>query len=486
MKISVLNIGYNYTFISGRSVCSSIASKIASFIRSLLIKGWLVFIVTGICGNVEGQRLLWLGYFNGYKTKANDVSADGRYVVGFAYLYSSTGVPFLWDTHTGDKINLGGLGGSDGEARGISADGRFVTGWSETASGVQHAFLWDAQTGQMHDLDTLSNSTSEAWSISADGSVVVGWLYGGGIQNEHAFLWNTQTGEIRNLGTLGGTSSMAYGVSLDGQYVVGWSRTATGRQHAFLYNVTSNEIRDLDLIDSLSKGFAYAVTNGGFTVVGRSDTSFNAAIAVVWSSSSKGYLGTLGETSSEALDVTDDGGTIVGFSLTSDRERRAVMWGSTAINTLDLNVLYDSLLNGSLLVEARAISPDGRFIVGYGYNAQTERDEAFLLDREGITGIEPSAVVPENVKLYQNYPNPFNPATQIAFALPHVMHVELIVYNVGGERVKKLFQGKLEPGQHTISWDGTNTAGQPVASGVYWYQLRTKQFVQTRKMILLR
>ena len=66
------------------------------------------------------------------------------------------------------------------------------------------------------------------------------------------------------------------------------------------------------------------------------------------------------------------------------------------------------------------------------------------------------------------------------------MHVELIVYNIQGERVKKLFQGRLEPGEHTISWDGTNTAGQPVASGVYWYQLRTKQFVQTRKMILLR
>lgn len=488
MKISVINSGCISTFIQACSIYSPFANKIAPIILSLLVRGWLVLIIMGLYGHVEGQRLLWMGEFYGYYTRANDVSADGRYVVGFAYLSTSTttGIPFLWDTHTGDKIILRGLGGAGGEARGISADGRFVTGWANNANGNQHAFLWDTQNGQVQDLDTLSNSISEGWDISADGSIVVGYFVDPNIRYERAFLWNTQTGEMRNLGTLGGTNSNAYGVSSNGQFVVGWSRTATSRIHAFLYNVASYELQDLDLVDSLVKGHANSVSNSGALAVGSVDTSFGRGIATVWEYSSKTYLESLGEQMSEALDFTDDGGVIVGYSFTPARERRAVIWGTSTIGALDLNVLYDSLLNGSVLVEARAVSPDGRFIVGYGYNAQTERNEAFLLDREGVTGIEQPTIVPKNVQLYQNYPNPFNPATKIVFTLPKSMEVDLVICNVQGQRVKRLFQGKLASGSHTVIWDGTNNAGLPVSSGVYLYRLQAGNNIAVRKMLLVR
>ncbi|RMH81657.1 MAG: T9SS C-terminal target domain-containing protein, partial [Calditrichaeota bacterium] len=368
-----------------------------------------------------------------------------------------------------------------GEANAITPDGRFVTGWARYINGQEHAFLWDAQSGQMQDLGTLSggSGTSIAYDISADGSIVVGE------SNAHAFLWDSQTGQMQNLDTVG-TSSAAYGVSPDGQFVVGWIRGFhVSAARAFIY--AGGQMQDLDEGDSLTwHSFAYSVSNGGFSIVGRTDTSSGGtpiANATVWGSSGgKTYLGSLGGDWSEALDVSADGQYIVGFSNTPN-ERHAVLWGGLM---LDLNVAYDSLLNGSLLIEARAISPDGRYIVGYGNNAATNRIEAFWLDRGGSTGIEQPEFLPKSVHLYQNFPNPFNPTTTIEFSLPHVSRITLHVYDVAGRKVKTLVNGTFPAGTHTVQWDGTNEAGEPVTSGVYLYRLTSGNYTAVRKMLLVR
>jgi 3-phytase len=93
--------------------------------------------------------------------------------------------------------------------------------------------------------------------------------------------------------------------------------------------------------------------------------------------------------------------------------------------------------------------------------------------------------------LKQNYPNPlrasaFNPATEIRFVLKQTGPVQLTVYNVLGETVKHLLNATLAPGAHTIQWDARNDAGAPVGSGIYFYQLRADNLVQTRRMVLSR
>jgi probable HAF family extracellular repeat protein len=88
----------------------------------------------------------------------------------------------------------------------------------------------------------------------------------------------------------------------------------------------------------------------------------------------------------EARGVSADGSVVVG-GLGTPQGRRAFRW-TAAGGMEDLNLTYAHLLtNGSVLIEARAISPDGRYIVGRGYNAATGRPEAFLLDTQG-TGVE--------------------------------------------------------------------------------------------------
>ncbi len=94
--------------------------------------------------------------------------------------------------------------------------------------------------------------------------------------------------------------------------------------------------------------------------------------------------------------------------------------------------------------------------------------------------------LPHQYSLDQNYPNPFNPTTEIQFALPVATDVKLEVFNIVGQKVVTLLEEFREAGRHSITWSGTNSRGDPVASGVYLYRLTAGDFVQTRKMMLLK
>ncbi len=92
----------------------------------------------------------------------------------------------------------------------------------------------------------------------------------------------------------------------------------------------------------------------------------------------------------------------------------------------------------------------------------------------------------EHVTLHGNYPNPFNPITNISFSLPVVQDIELIVYNVRGQTVRKLAQGQFTSGEHTLTWNGKDDNGKNVGSGLYLYKLITTDQEISKKMILLK
>jgi len=93
---------------------------------------------------------------------------------------------------------------------------------------------------------------------------------------------------------------------------------------------------------------------------------------------------------------------------------------------------------------------------------------------------------PLQYELSANYPNPFNPETVIRFELPHSSLVRLQIYDLHGRLVRSLLTGTAAAGRHSIRWDGTDTSGHRVSSGVYLYRLQAGAFVQTRRMLLLR
>jgi hypothetical protein len=94
--------------------------------------------------------------------------------------------------------------------------------------------------------------------------------------------------------------------------------------------------------------------------------------------------------------------------------------------------------------------------------------------------------IPDNFSLSQNYPNPFNPTTKIDFALPRSADVSITIYNLMGQQVNVLMNSNLEYGYHTVIWNGLDQFGRPVSSGVYFSELRTRNFRQTKKMLLLK
>ncbi len=100
------------------------------------------------------------------------------------------------------------------------------------------------------------------------------------------------------------------------------------------------------------------------------------------------------------------------------------------------------------------------------------------------------AEIPREFGLAQNYPNPFNPSTSIRFDIPDRMvdgvDVKLTVYNVLGEVVRVLVDGRRAQGQHTVEWDGRGKNLQPVSSGIYIYQLVAGEARQTRRMLFLK
>jgi hypothetical protein len=94
--------------------------------------------------------------------------------------------------------------------------------------------------------------------------------------------------------------------------------------------------------------------------------------------------------------------------------------------------------------------------------------------------------LPVRFEVFQNYPNPFNPSTNITFALPEASRVQVVVYNVIGARVAVLFDGRRPAGEHTVEWNGRDSQGNAVPTGVYFYRITAGSFVDTKKMVLVR
>ncbi|HIA84635.1 MAG TPA: T9SS type A sorting domain-containing protein, partial [Candidatus Marinimicrobia bacterium] len=88
--------------------------------------------------------------------------------------------------------------------------------------------------------------------------------------------------------------------------------------------------------------------------------------------------------------------------------------------------------------------------------------------------------------LHQNYPNPFNPITSLRYDLPEQALVVLTIYDLMGREVTQLVNTTQDAGYRSVQWNATNSFGKPVSAGVYLYQIRAGEFVQTRKMVLLK
>jgi hypothetical protein len=115
---------------------------------------------------------------------------------------------------------------------------------------------------------------------------------------------------------------------------------------------------------------------------------------------------------------------------------------------------------------------ESRFTLTVAYSALTSNDEL--------------ANLPGSFALHPAYPNPFNPSTNLQYDLPEQAQITLTIYNLMGREITQLVNTTQEAGYRSVQWDATDFFGKPVSAGVYLYQIRAGEFVQTRKMVLLK
>jgi hypothetical protein len=123
-------------------------------------------------------------------------------------------------------------------------------------------------------------------------------------------------------------------------------------------------------------------------------------------------------------------------------------------------------------------------------NNPAQREELFadLMDWFEVypTSINENELPIVQSKLQTNYPNPFNPATTIAFTLAKADKVEIVIYNLKGQKVKTLLSDNLLAGNHSIVWDGKDDKGKTLSSGIYLVKMKTGKTTDTRKITMLK
>jgi hypothetical protein len=122
---------------------------------------------------------------------------------------------------------------------------------------------------------------------------------------------------------------------------------------------------------------------------------------------------------------------------------------------------------------------------GGGNLVSAGSDDIFLVKYSEST-VAAETMAPMSVALSQNIPNPFHPQTTLSFTLPRHSHVRLSIYNVAGRLVRTLVDDERAAGRYAVVWEGLDDRGRSVASGSYLYRMEAGEFVETRRMVLLK
>jgi hypothetical protein len=96
------------------------------------------------------------------------------------------------------------------------------------------------------------------------------------------------------------------------------------------------------------------------------------------------------------------------------------------------------------------------------------------------------ASLPTEYAIHQNYPNPFNPVTTLRYDIPENALVNIIIYDMLGRQVKTLINQTQDAGYKSVVWNAANDYGKPVSAGIYLYQIQAGEYINTKKMVLLK
>jgi hypothetical protein len=431
----------------------------------------------------------------------------------FVTKLSAAGNSLVYSTY------LGGTGYDFG--RGISNDAAgaaYVTGYTGSTdfpveSGYQETFQgnYDVFATKLTAAgNTVAYSTylggndsdyGSAIVVDASGSAfVAGYTKSSNFPTENAYLATYQGGDsdglVAKLSADG--SSLIYSTYLGGEGRDEiWDLAVDAAGAAYLAgNTQSTDFPTADAYQENYSGGAFDVFAAKLSGSGNS---------VVFST----YLGTTG--TEQGLAVCADGtgaAYVAGFTSSSDfptenayqETHQGGTWDAfvTKFTAAGSSLIYSTYLGGSGMDYGCGMTVDGDgavYVTGYTFSTNFPAENGYqetlqggcdgfvakLSDEQTDVDEQQPVVVPQEFSLNQNHPNPFNAATEISFTLPHACQVKLEILNIAGQKVSTLVNRHMAAGAHTVLWD----AGK-VASGVYVYRLTAGEYMESRKMTLVK
>jgi len=465
----------------------------------------------------------WVARYNGLGNlydEANSIAVDGAgnvYVTGRSYgsgtdydyctiKYNSSGVQ-QW------VARYNGPGNSTDAANSIAVDGSgnvYVTGYSSgsgtyydyctikyNSAGVQQ---WVAR------YNGPGNDDDEAFSIALDGSgnvYVTGYSSGSGTYADYCTIKYNSSGDqqwITRYNGPGNSTDAANSIAVDGSgnvYVTGYSsgsgtyadyctikyNSAGVQQWVVRYNGPGNyDDRAFSIVvDGSGNVYVTGYSEGSGTYYDYCTIKYNSSGVQQWVARYNGP----GNDWDVAYSITIDGSGnvyVTGWSKGSGSydDYCTIKYNSAGVQQWVAR--YNGPGNG--LDEAFSIALDGSgnvYVTGWSIGSGTNYDYCTIKYSQGVGIKKISTEIPSLFSLSQNYPNPFNPITKIRFDLPKNVNVKLTIYDMLGREVETIVNEHLSAGSYEINWDGTK-----YTSGVYYYRLNAGEFVETKKMILVK
>ena len=471
----------------------------------------------------QGSKLVGTGAVGtarqGYSVS---ISADGNtaivggYVdnsnVGAAWVYIRSGG--VWTQQGSKLVGTGAVGDAyQGYSVSISADGNtaIVGGYADNGSAgaawvyTRSGGMWTQQGNKLVGTGAAGRAEQGySVSISADGNTaIVGgrtdnntngavWIY-----TRSGGLWIQQGSKLVGTGASGIPSQgTSVAVSSDGNTVIvggPGDLDNTGAAWVFTRNDSvwtqqGSKLVGTDAVWPVWQGYSVSISGDANTAIvgGWSDNNNTGAAWVytrsdtVWTQQGSKLVdtATVGIYQGVSVATSADGNTAIigGLGAAWVYTRSGSVWtqqGNKLVGTGDVG--------GAQQGSSVAISGDGNTAISGDWQDDSTKGAAWIFTNSNVQGVRELADAQFSYHLLENYPNPFNPTTQISYTLARASNVTLTVYNVLGQQIVTLVNAKNEPGEHSVNWNALN-----VPSGVYFYRIVAGDFVQVKKMMLMK
>jgi hypothetical protein len=476
---------------------------------------------------------------NAYQGYSVSLSADGNTAIvgaygdnnfaGAAWVYTRSGA--VWTQQGNKLVGTGAVGifPYQGSSVSLSADGNTaIVGGLGDSSGVGAAWvftraggIWTQQgsklvgTGAVSGINGVRQGTSVSLSSDGNTAIVGGWGDNSSAGAAWVFtrsgsVWTQQGSKLVGTGAVNSSNGAWQGysvsVSSDGNTaLVGGLFDNDGVGAAWVYTRTGsvwtqqgNKLVGTGAVGSAEQGTSVSLSSNGNTAIVGGFADSNAAGAAwvytrtggVWSQEGSKLVGTgavngfIGASQGTSVSLSADGNTAIAGG-PNDNSAAGAVWVYTRSGGV-WTQLGSKLVGTDSVGNARqgnsvSLSSDGNTAIVGGRDDNGSAGAAWVFTRGASSVWGQSEEVPRQSGLAQNYPNPFNPSTTIKFELLKTAGVKLSVFDILGREVSVLVNERKDAGVHEVKFDGSN-----LASGVYFYRLQAGDFVQTKRLLLLK